>query len=394
MDLSSLSVFVATEEQAKESLRRARNQWGKDMTPEEFEMRDQTWTRDLECAKDGKFTTWVLAPRQDPQTVDFNLKWPAIIARKDHAPETPQSGYCYAIGSVFTPTHHRGHGFAAHMMRLLHWVLAPESFLENFEFPEVWGSRPEERRGDASLSVLSSDIGPEFYLKCGVVSEPMTANSFSARGWVVREPISTSWSNISPVEKLELDESGSDVTWEWLDEKGVKEYCDGVDEEMMKEDLTAFATSQVETDQDVGFAILSSRGVEAFNRGRLRHAYQDYHINKWGVKIKDKSGTSTATWIVELPRQGMTPSIATPKLLISRLRAENPTHFPLILKLASDVARTVGVATIEAWNVPQHLKGLAAQHGGVEKEREAKLSSFKWYGDEEPNRVKWMFNGR
>ncbi|KAL0066815.1 hypothetical protein AAF712_006216 [Marasmius tenuissimus] len=359
MDLSSLSLFVATEEQAKESLRRARHQWGKDMTPEEFEMRDQTWTRELECAKDGKFTTC--------------LKWPAIIARKDQAPAMPQPGSCYAIGSVFTPTRHRGHGYAAHMMRLLHWVLAPESFLENFEFPEEWGNRPEERRGDANVSVLSSDIGPEFYLK---VWDCIGAND--------RELVQCARVGVSLVKELGLDEPGSDVTWEWLDEKGVKEYCDGADEEMMKEDLAAFATSQVETDKDISFAILSGCGVEAFNRGRLRHAYQDYHISRWGVKIKDKSSTSTATWIVELPRQGMTSAITTPKLLFSRLRVDNPTHFPLILKLASDAARTVDVAMIEAWNVPQHLKNLAAQCGGVEKEREAKLSSFKWYGEEEP----------
>ncbi|KAJ8090166.1 hypothetical protein PM082_018753 [Marasmius tenuissimus] len=352
MDLSSLSLFVATVEQAKESLRRARHQWGKDMTPEEFEMRDQTWSRELECAKDGKFTTWVLAPRQDSQTMDFKcscktLKWPAIIARKDQAPAMPQPGSCYAIGSVFTPTRHRGHGYAAHMMRLLHWVLAPESFLENFEFPEEWGNRPEERRGDANLSVLSSDIGPEFYLKCGIVSEPMTANSYNARGWVVREPISTSWLNSNLVEKSGPDEPGSDVTWEWLDEKAVKEYCDGADEKMMKGDLAAFASSQLETEKDVGFAILSGRGVEAFNRGRLHHAYQDYNITRWGVKIKDQSSTSTATWIVELPRQGMTPTITTPKLLFSRLQVENPTHFLLVLKLASELAQTVDVAMIE-----------------------------------------------
>ena len=58
MDPSSLSLFVATEEQAKESLRRAHGHWGKDMTPAEYEMRDRTWVREFEGAKKGEFTTW------------------------------------------------------------------------------------------------------------------------------------------------------------------------------------------------------------------------------------------------------------------------------------------------------------------------------------------------
>jgi hypothetical protein len=57
-DLISLSLFKATPAQVIESLRRARSHWGKDFTEEEYANRDELWIKELECAKDGKFTTW------------------------------------------------------------------------------------------------------------------------------------------------------------------------------------------------------------------------------------------------------------------------------------------------------------------------------------------------
>ncbi|KAL0571853.1 hypothetical protein V5O48_010105 [Marasmius crinis-equi] len=395
MELSALSLFAATPEQAKESLRRARDQWGKDMTPQEYESRDENWIREFESARDGKFTTWILAPRDDSQTLDFKcscktFKWPAITIRRDEFRSQP--AFCYAVGSVFTPSKHRGRGYAGHMMRLLHWVLAPESFLQKFEFPEEWGERPMERRGDGNFSILSSDIGREFYLSCGLFARPTDLNDSNGCGWVVREPISTYWDVAAAKENLGTLELECKDNFEWLNEEGVRNQCEN--EEMMKEDFADLAISQVTTGEDVAFAILPSQGVEAFNRRRLRHAYQDYHIDRWGLLVKDGYSSSLATWIVELPRRGMEFPDTPRKLIITRLRLGKTTDLSLILKLVIDVALTVNITTIEVWNIPQHLKEIATQLGGVEKEREAKLSAFKWYGDDHSDRVRWIFNER
>src|ERR1700742_4024289 len=48
----------------------------------------------------------------------------------------------YGIASIFTPPRNRGKGYAAHMMHLLHWALAPEAALASSLFPSEWGNPP------------------------------------------------------------------------------------------------------------------------------------------------------------------------------------------------------------------------------------------------------------
>lgn len=61
MMLSQLSLFVATRPQIEESRRRSYPEWGKGMTLEAFEERDNLLDRS-EVAADNRFTTWS-APR-------------------------------------------------------------------------------------------------------------------------------------------------------------------------------------------------------------------------------------------------------------------------------------------------------------------------------------------
>lgn len=89
--LSSLSLFVATLEQVFESRKRTSVEWGKGLTLEEYLDRDVVGEGE-EFGKDGKLVTWyvysnfevykneagsnayigrVLAPRDDPTTLDF-----------------------------------------------------------------------------------------------------------------------------------------------------------------------------------------------------------------------------------------------------------------------------------------------------------------------------------
>lgn len=86
---------------------------------------------------------------------------------------------CYGIASVFTHIQERGKGYAKHMMRLLHWAIAPHALLP--PFPEVWGAPPNSV-GNARFSVLYSDVGENFYLQCSPGDD-------RDKGWVVRGAI-------------------------------------------------------------------------------------------------------------------------------------------------------------------------------------------------------------
>ncbi|KAJ7674419.1 hypothetical protein B0H17DRAFT_1081941 [Mycena rosella] len=116
---------------------------------------------------------------------------------------------CYAIASVFTPPDNRGKGFARHMMRLLHWVIADEALLPASEFPAAWGAPPlklEGTRNGHSLA-LWSDVG-DFYSTCGPV--PGVRD-----GLVVRGTDPTMWD----VDSTTV--SNTILEWIWLDDSGV-----------------------------------------------------------------------------------------------------------------------------------------------------------------------------
>lgn len=85
--LAELSLFPANRQQTIESRRRTHPQWSRGLSMEVYLRRDERLD-ELEHAKDGRMTTWcvllpffrsiqsdsrsrVLAPRDDPQTLDF-----------------------------------------------------------------------------------------------------------------------------------------------------------------------------------------------------------------------------------------------------------------------------------------------------------------------------------
>lgn len=94
----------------------------------------------------------------------------------------------YGIAAVFTPGEHRRKGYANHLLKLLHYILAPEAHLPPFP-PAAWGAPPAPalQLGDAEFSVLYSGIGRDFYAKCtkGEDEEGWVAQRMTCRTWTV-----------------------------------------------------------------------------------------------------------------------------------------------------------------------------------------------------------------
>ncbi|KAK0217946.1 hypothetical protein IW262DRAFT_1104795 [Armillaria fumosa] len=236
MNISSLSLFPATQAQVIESRRRSFKEWGRSMTEEEYMRRDAEMDKD-EHASNRKLTTWygpncgrsrqilinirVLCSREDPISPEFKCSCETflrkgLVLRRYSAQivnDTPEQVSCYAIASVFTPERYRRRGFAKHMMRLLHWVLAPPSSLPSI-FPGAWGLPPERPSwlAHGHFSALWSDVG-HFYGSCG-------PSGIGADGWVVRDAISTVWD-------VGAGDAGVDVggRWKWL--SGHNAGCEG-----------------------------------------------------------------------------------------------------------------------------------------------------------------------
>ncbi|KAG1746774.1 uncharacterized protein EDB91DRAFT_1267561 [Suillus paluster] len=204
VDLASLSLFRATRAQVEESRHRLFPHGGGTLNLEEYLARDAM----MECAehsKGGKHITWVLAPRNDPTTLDFmcaceTYKRTGLVVYPSE-PGKVQEATCYGVANVFTPPSNRRRGYARRMMSLLHWVNASRDHLP--KFPEAWGVPPEEvaDSGDGLFSVLYSAIGEEFYRSAG-------PGGNEGGGWELRAPISTTWE----VGTEEDDDEG----WTWL----------------------------------------------------------------------------------------------------------------------------------------------------------------------------------
>lgn len=284
---------------------------------------------------------------------------------------------CFGIASVFTPPEKRGQGHAKHMMRLLHWVLAPHSSLP--PFPKAFGEPPAERnRG--KFSVLYSDIGPSFYLQCGPGEKGLD-------GWKTRDEISTVWEVESAhqwMEKVNL--TVTEDQWDWLDVSGAQNVLEG-DESYMVQDLVAWAKST----GHASCMFLPGNGVAAYQCRRtisfaqVRPQYQ--RLNKWGIKISDAlNGANTShfvTWSFDLEPEHTT-------LIVTRLRTDVAT-FPSLLYKTVKAAKMLEVQRVEMWNLPVRLMRVATELSGRTLKREEHLPGIRVYGDESAN-VDWIFN--
>ena len=122
----------------------------------------------------------------------------------------PSPVVAYAIASVFTPERHRRKGYASHLMRLLHFILADPSLLPPFPVAS-WGEPPtiplnaRFPYATAIASALYSDVGATFYRLCG----PGLAMDAAARdrAWIEHDPFSTIWPVADP------ETPSDDVRW-------------------------------------------------------------------------------------------------------------------------------------------------------------------------------------
>lgn len=260
------------------------------------------------------------------------------------------------------------------MMRLLHWVLAPPSSLP--PFPARWGTPPQayEMFGNASFSVLYSDIGSDFYKLAG----PDEA----AEGWVVREPYATIW-KIS--ENTASDNMKIDVHYLSEDD------CNGIwtrDAEQMKNDLRSSRSRKT------AFTFLPNGGVSAFlvRRTAFYMPGQPYEIPEhWGVELCSKEQSEMtdamptfATWTLDVRPPPST-------LVVTRLRATKDS-FPYLVECLLSAAKKSNMERVEIWNLSKELVTLAASLGGDTVLRDEHLNAFKWYGPEKANDLEWAFN--
>lgn len=259
-------------------------------------------------------------------------------------------------------------------MRLLHWVLAREEYLSTQVFPQEWGVRPPKalQAGDGSVSALWSDVGPNFYVGCG-----MGVGVERGDGWLIKNPFSTVW-NVHDTDILE-DKEGSEVTW--LDEESAKVVWEK-DTALIKSEVKEAAKSSGKARTQ--FSFLPNEGVAEFQWYRLHYYFSRYVPNPpryWGVS---QNGDGFATWTCEY-RPGMHKT-----LIVTRLRASEDAIEELMARVLR-YAKDIGLDAVETWNLAPHLERSLGRFKGARVERDEHYPAIKWYGDES---VEWLVNER
>jgi hypothetical protein len=295
---------------------------------------------------------------------------------------------------VFTPKEKRGKGYAKHMMRLLHWVIADESLLPK-QFPVEWGPPPPrvEHAGKGLFSVLWSDVS-DFYYQCGPAPDQ--------KGWVVVSPKSTTWN----VDSAAVAQAGLAAQCHWLNRTGVSILWE-------KDAVKIKSSAGFHSKARVSFTFLPHNGVAAFQYRRIEFLLKKLEVQEFGVVIGDyqlsngrlSDKTAFASWVMEEPSEepvdlaGLKTTPDDKTLLITRLESR-VEDFEILFKAIVIVAKKYGMKKIETYNLTPELHELATTLGGEHEMRKAHLSAVKWYGPErvkgegETSEVAWLYNER
>jgi hypothetical protein len=277
----------------------------------------------------------------------------------------------YGIACVFTPASNRQHGYARHMMRLVHWVVGNASFRASHPFPAAWGT-PPSGPGDGVFSVLWSDVGPDFYHRAG-------EGEARGGGWRVVGPLS-SVIPVSPDSSVTVDAGD----WRTLDlAQAEAQWAE--DAVLIRKDLAA--AGHAHSDQTIA-AFLPDRGVAAFQPFRSIDAITGkLPFTDWGIQLQAQDGLSStwATWCFELWAKP-------PSLLVTRLRVPDVLHFKRLVPQLLRAAADAGVAEVEFWNLSDEFRDAVAAAGGRTFERNDHLPAIKYYGEVAEENVQLMFN--
>ncbi len=286
----------------------------------------------------------------------------------------------YGIASVYTPESNRGRGYAQHMMRLLHWVLAPVSLMPP-EFPTKWGTPPERVNnfGKGAFSVLYSDVGRRFYSHCGPTG--------GSDGWTVTDSASTIW-KVSDLES-KLSEQHVRSSWTWLDEVAVNDLWEA-DARLIKDEIS----KNDPRESRILCTFLPNNGVSDFQLKRMEPYWRQLPSvpEHFGITSSVptagycmKPETVFATWTIDVRPPG-------PKsLILTRIRARGASDLKVVLSPITEYCKQFRLEKIEVWNLDEKLHDAARRLGGVTFERDVQLASLRFYR-KEAMAWKWINN--
>jgi hypothetical protein len=254
------------------------------------------------------------------------------------------------------------------MMHLLHFVLIPRSDLPPFPTAQ-WGEPPKvpPGYGFGIASALYSDVGANFYTKCG----PGIGEEAEKKAWITQDAVGTTWNALD-------SGSGGEKEVEWIGSDHMEAIWE-VDAAIMKAQMES-AEHRAAT--KTSFSFLPNAGVAQFLYERNKNFVPStWKADKWGARVH-RGKTAFATWSLDPGRTG--PST----LIITRLRAE-PETFPLLLDAAKAVARELELEQVEVWSLPSDLKEIGERLGGVMRARDDHLPALAWFGKGD---VQWCWN--
>ncbi|EUC56992.1 hypothetical protein RSOL_206730 [Rhizoctonia solani AG-3 Rhs1AP] len=364
LPFDQLTIKPASKSQVFEAETRSSVEWAKWLSLEQYLSRcEEGLTQDH--AKDGKLTSWVLVPANDPETLDFfcaceTYRRDTFILPKGETTAIPGIGF--GIAAVFTPARYRGKGYAGRMMNLLHFAIAKPEGIPSF--PSTWGLAPPFRlEQPCEVSVLYSDVG-KFYERCA---------PGEGVGWTIVDPMTTEWvveadgNKTAPasVELLSRDDA-------------IKAVAGDLD--LFKKDLESKGPSER---IHFGFQPTAAWCSFQMHWDDKHPLYMSSPPSFWGAKTKVGEETHFIVWQYEASPK--------PKLIILYTRA-TPETFPDLFEAARSVCRAEKHGAIETWNLDEALVPIGGQLGGRTYERGEHLPAMKWYG--EPGEVVWVGNNK
>lgn len=226
--------------------------------------------------------------------------------------------------------------------------------------------KPIEGEGESAdsetiVSMLYSDVGPDFYARHGPLEEETAAG---VTGWKVQDLTTTRWTASAILESLEKRPTQVRP----LKTADLHDIAKR-DQELLASDL---ASSRVPAP---AFAVLPTFGIYEWTHARAQHWCQHHDLAQpeiWGFSSGDDNFVS------------FTYDFKKKQLKVLRLRVaegnEN-THGNALIRSVAALAQQHGLEKIVVWNVPQRvLDALPEKARGETAERTDSLSAVKVYG--------------